>query len=155
MSLTQIEADLLLGMPKDFGAKLSAIDFPRVQAFSAEYELRGVGSPERFLLDLERGNRKRARLKFQTRARKIYILARIDIDGRPHRNPFDAPHRPGERFTGTHVHLYREGFADRVAFLPVDLPEFAQPAGADDVAWLLTFLRFCRVATIPAIQEGI
>lgn len=155
MSLTQAEADLLLALPKEFSAKVVTIDFPRVQAFSAELDLRGVGSPERFFLDLERGNRKRARLKFQTRARKIYILARIDIDGRPHRNPFDAPHRPGERFTDTHVHLYREGFADRVAFLPGDLPGFAPPVGADDVAWLLAFLRFCRVATIPQIQEGI
>jgi hypothetical protein len=155
MSLTQADADLLLALPKEFSGKIATIEFRRTQAFTAEHELQGVGSPERFLLDLERGNRKRARLKFQTRARKIYILARIDIDGRPHRNPFDAPHRPGERLTDTHVHLYREGFADRVAFLPGDLPGFAPLAGADDVAWLLAFLRFCHVATIPQIQEGI
>ncbi len=155
MSLSQIEADLLLGMPKEFVGKVATIDFPKVQAFSVEYGLCGVGQPERFLLDLERGNRKRARLKFQTRARKIYILARIDIDGRPHRNPVDSPHRPGERFTGTHIHLYREGFTDRVAYLPADLPEFAVPPDSNDVSWLLAFLRFCRVATIPAIQEGI
>ena len=155
MSLTQADADLLLALPKEFSGKIATIEFLRVQAFTAEYELQGVGSPERFLLDLERGNRKRARLKFQTRARKIHILARIDIDGRPHRNPVDAPHRPDERLDCTHVHLYREGFADRVAFLPSDLPEFAAPAGSDDIAWLLAFLRFCRVATIPQIQEGI
>ncbi len=155
MSLPQIEADLLLKMPKTFGEKIDVIDFPRVQAFQAEHTLEGVGSREQFILDLERGNLKRARLKFQTRARKIIILARIDIAGRPHRNPPDAPHRPNERFTGVHIHLYREGFADRVAFLPADIPSFAEPTDDTEVSWLVAFLRFCNVQPVPPIQEGI
>ncbi len=155
MSLIQLEADLLLQMPKVFEQRINQIDFPRVQALSAEYTLEGVGTRERFLLDLERGDRKRARLKFQTRARKIYILARIDIEGRPHRNPVDAPYRPNERFTGTHMHLYREGFADRVAFLPAEIPNFDGPSDGSDVSWLVAFLRFCNVQSIPQIQEGI
>lgn len=155
MSLPQIEADLLLKMPKTFGPDLEVIDFPRVQSFQAEHALQGLGNREQFILDLERGNLKRARLKFQTRARKIVILARIDIEGRPHRNPPDAPHRPNERFTGVHIHLYREHFADRVAFLPVDLPSFAAPSDGNEVSWLVAFLRFCNVQSIPPIQEGI
>lgn len=155
MSLSQIEADLLLKMPKAFEDEVSTVDFPRVQAFSAEYSLQGIGYRERFILDLERGNLKRARLKFQTRAHKIVILARLDIDGRPHRNPPDAPHRPGERFTGTHIHLYREAFGDKVAYLPADIPAFSVPADGNDVSWLVAFLRFCNVVKIPQIQEGI
>ncbi|MEO6243891.1 MAG: hypothetical protein ABIQ12_00530 [Opitutaceae bacterium] len=155
MSLFQVEADLLLQMPKVFEQGTNQIDFPRLQALSAEYTLEGVGTRERFLLDLDRGDRKRARLKFQTRARKIYILARIDIEGRPHRNPIDAPHRPNERFTDTHVHLYREGFADRVAFLPADLKGFEVPNDGTDISWLVAFLHFCNVTSIPPIQEGI
>lgn len=155
MSLTQIEADLLLKMPKAFDPKVTVIDFPKVQAFSAEHAIEGIGTREQFILDLERGNLKRARLKFQTRARKIIILARIDIDGRPHRNPIDGPHRPNERLTETHIHLYREGFGSRVAYLPSDLKSFVIPAVTDDVSWLVAFLRFCNVETIPPIQEGI
>jgi hypothetical protein len=155
MSLTQADADALLILPKAFEASVMQIDFPRMQAFAIVYPLEGLGRREAFLLDLERGNRKRARLKFQTRARKVYILARIDIDGKPHTNPPGAPHRPGERFTGPHIHLYRAGFEDRVAFHPAEVPGFALPAVQDDVGWLVAFLRLCNVATVPPIQEVI
>lgn len=155
MSLDQSEADRLLAMPKVFAAEVAVVDFPNVQAFEVEYPLSGVGNREQFSLDLERGNRKRARLKFQTRSRKIYIIARVDIEGRPHRNPVDAIHRPNERLTGTHIHLYREGFADRVAYLPEDLPKLVAPADNNDVSWLVAFLRFCNVVELPQIQEGI
>lgn len=155
MSLIQTEADRLLAMPKIFAAGIDVLEFPRIRPFATEYDLSGVGNREQFTFDLERGNRKRARLKFQTRARKIYILARIDIDGRPHRNPFDAPHRPSERFSGTHVHLYHEGFADRVAYLPADLPQFRVPVDGNDVSWLVAFLHFCNVHDLPPIQEEI
>ena len=153
MSLTQSDADALLILPKIFEPTVTEIDFSHVQTFSSVYELEGVGRPELFLLDLERGNRKRARLKFQTRARKVHILARIDIDGRPHTNPPEAPHRPGERFAGPHIHLYRAGFEDRVAFHPDEVPRFAIPDSGDDVAWLVAFLRLCNVAEIPPIQS--
>ena len=155
MSLTQIEADLLFKMPKAFADEVAVVDFPHVQAFAAEYTLHGIGYREQFILDLERGNLKRARLKFQTRAHKIVVLARLDIDGRPHRNPPNAPHRANERFTGTHLHLYREAFGDRVAYLPEDLPGFAIPTDGNDVSWLVAFLGFCNVVKKPAIQEGI
>lgn len=155
MSLSQIEADLLLKMPKEFENTVSSVNFPKVQAFATEYSLQGIGFREQFILDLERGNLKRARLKFQTRAHKIVILARLDIDGRPHRNPPDAPHRPNERFTGTHLHLYHEAFGDKVAYQPPDLPAFPVPADENDVSWLVAFLRFCNVVKIPQIQEEI
>jgi len=155
MSLPQIEADRLFAMPKFFVNRVSVIPFPHGQAFTSEYPLDGAGSREQFILDLERGNRKRARLKFQTRARKIYILARLDIDGRPHRNPPIAPHRPDERLVGTHLHLYHEGFADRVAYLPTDLPRFPVPTDGNDVSWLVAFFSFCNVQNVPQIQEEI
>ena len=155
MNLTQAEADHLLSMPKTFEDRITTIDFPRVQAFQETYTLIGENVHEQFLLDLERGNIKRARLKFQTRARKIFTIARIDIDGRPHRNPPDSPHRPNERFTGTHIHLYRVQFGDRIAFLPEDLEEFSTPTDDDAVSWLAAFLRYCNVDPIVPIQEGI
>lgn len=153
MSLTQADADALLVLPKTFESSVVQIDFPRFQTFTSVYALEGAGGREAFLFDVERGVRKRARLKFQTRARKVYILARIDIDGKPHTNPPDAPHRPGERFVGPHVHLYRAGFEDRIAFHPAEVPGFTVPAAPDGVAWLVAFLRLCNVSAIPSIQE--
>lgn len=92
------------------------------------------------------------RLKFQTRARRTIVLARIDINGKAHRNLEHYPHRPGERFTGAHIHLYHEGFGDRVAYLPEDLPAFHLPSNPHELDWLTTFLDYCNIINRPAIQ---
>lgn len=152
MSLPQADADALLALPKKFEPSVVQIDFPRTTPTTQLFTLNAVDRRESFLLDLERGNRKRARLKFQTRARKVFVLARIDIDGRPHTNPPGSPHRPGERFVGPHIHLYRAGFDDRVAFHPHEVPGFTQPANSDPISWLVAFLGLCSVRDIPQIQ---
>jgi hypothetical protein len=154
MALTQAEALRLLQLPKTFKPGVVSFDFSLTTAFDQEFELAAHGTaPERFLLDLERGRRKSLRLKFQTRAHRVYVLARLDLYGKPHRNPPLAPYRPGERFTGHHLHLYTEGFAGRVAYLPEEVPGFEVPVlPIDDVSWLVAFLAFCHVAPIPSIQ---
>lgn len=153
MALAQIEADRLLRLPKSFSPDVTEIQFSTTLAFDLAFELTGgAKNRERFLLDLERGQRKRVRLKYQTRAQNIHVLARLDLNGRPHRNPPDAPHRPGYRFTGHHLHVYREGFADRVAYQPDELFGFVVPALDDDVSWLEAFLAYCNVTPVPQIQ---
>ena len=89
---------------------------------------------------------------FQTRARRTIVLARIDIAGKAHRNLDNYPHRPGQRFTGVHIHIYREGFGDRVAYLPEDLTAFRIPQQPHDLDWLTAFLDFCNIIDRPAIQ---
>src|SRR4051794_3193973 len=108
MSLTQHEADQLLAMEKAF-VSAETIEFNMSAAFQQTHDLRSPDRRELFLLDVERGGRTRARLKFQNRARRTIVLARIDIAGKAHRNLGNYPHRPGERFTGVHIHIYREG----------------------------------------------
>ena len=149
--LSQSEADHLLHMEKSFVSQ-DMIEFSVGQAFEQIHDLHSRDHREKFLLDVERGDRKRARLKFQTRARKTIVLARIDIAGKAHRNLEHYPHRPGERFTGPHIHLYREGLDDRVAYLPEDLPEFKIPESQIDLAWLAAFIDFCRIIDAPPIQ---
>jgi hypothetical protein len=120
--------------------------------FSKRYDLFEVNGRERFLLDIERSQIRTVTLKFQTRARTLFILARLDINGPAHRNPRDAPHRAGQRLVGTHLHVYREGFGDRVAFLPQDIPQFSTNPPGDEVGWLVAFLRFSGVQSLPTIQ---
>jgi len=82
---------------------------------------------------------------FQTRARKTIILARLDIEGPPHRNP------DGEEIPCSHLHLYREGFDDKWA---QQLPKnFTNP---NDI-WktLDEFMDFCFVITKPFIEKGL
>ncbi len=149
--LSQVEADHLLRLEKSFVSH-EVIEFSVGEPFQQVHDLQSLDHRERFLLDVERGERKRARLKFQTRARRAIVLARIDIAGRAHRNLDHYPHRPGERFEGIHIHLYREGFDDRVAYLPEDLPEFKIPQSKNDIAWLTAFMEFCRIIDAPPIQ---
>ena len=153
MALVQAEALRLLQLPKSFKPGIVSLDFSLTTPFDQEYELAAQGSaPERFLLDLERGRKKHARLKYQTRAHRVYVLARLDLDGRPHCNPPHAPHRPGERFIGNHLHVYTEGFGSRVAYRPEEVAGFEVPVLTDDVSWLVAFLAFCHVSPIPSIQ---
>lgn len=143
-NLTQTEADRLLAMDKgrsdrkvhpypDLGGKLTV-------------PLVSTDGLETFLLDLSRGRISLRREKLQTRARRTVVLARLDIGGRPHRNPDDS------LIGSPHLHLYREGFAARWAF-PVPETEFGNlydpPATLDD------FLRFCNVVEPPFFQRGL
>lgn len=101
---------------------------------------------EVFLLDLWRGRISLRREKLQTRARRTLVLARLDIGGRPHRNPDDS------RIESPHLHLYHEGFADRWAF-PV--PDTAFEDLSDSTRTLDDFLRFCNVVEPPSIRRGL
>jgi hypothetical protein len=151
MSLTQLEADHLLAMEKGF-ASADTVQFNMSVPFQDTHDLRSRDRRELFLLDVERGGRTHARLKFQTRARRTVVLARIDIEGKAHRNLSHYPHRPGERITGVHIHIYREGFDDRVAYLPEDLAAFQVPAYPHDLDWFTAFLDFCNIIDRPDIQ---
>jgi hypothetical protein len=44
----------------------------------------------------------------------MVVLVRLDLGGAPHRNPFD------EEIGVPHLHLYREGFGDKI----IDVAEF-------------------------------
>lgn len=154
MALTQAEADDLLAMAKVF-VDAEPIEFSVAQPMSYERVLRSMDRREEFALNVERGGRTRARLKYQTRARRVFILARLELTGRRHRNPPEAPYKGGEWISETHLHLYREGFEDRIAYELADLPFWAGQDVSDGVTALEHFLRFCGVAGWPPIQTSI
>lgn len=151
MPLSQSEADSLLQMPKEF-IDSDPLEFPRSQSTRYVRDLRSLDRRERFLFDFERGNRMRARLKYQTRARKVLILARLDIQGPAHRNPPNAPYRPGARLACPHFHRYIEGFEDKVAFEPGDVTGLLLRDLNNGVFCLEDFLIYCAVRVIPGIQ---
>jgi hypothetical protein len=154
MSLTQEEANSLLFSPKVF-VEQSPLEFSLTEPMDYERALRSMDRREEFLITVERGVRNRLRLKYQTRARKIIILARLDYRGRRHRNPPESPYKPGQWLSGTHLHLFREGFDDRIAYDLPDVPKLANMSADDDINALEQFLRFCAVASWPEIQTSI
>lgn len=83
---------------------------------------------------------------YHFRARQVIGLARLDLDGPPHRNP------DGVEIGPRHLHLYREGFALKWAF---EIPE-SQFSNLDDAAVTLEdFMRFCNVVEFPRIRRGL
>lgn len=142
--LSQAEADALIAMKKRFVTSTAAVGVAPGE--DATHELVGDVDDERFLLDLARGRRRVAKLKFQTRAHKVVVLLRLDLNGSPHTNP------DGHRLEGTHLHVYREGFDDKWAY-PLDSDEFADPAsGAQTFA---DFCALCHLAPTPTLQEAL
>ena len=151
MALTQTEADALLQIDKEF-ADSDPLEYWQTQPMHYERLLFSADRREQFFLDVERGRRNRARLRYQTRARKVIILARLDLNGPAHRNPPDSPYRPGERFGGPHFHRYTEGYEDRIAYHLADVSGLAVRDLCNGVFCLEDFLRYCHIRNWPGIQ---
>ena len=152
MSLTQAEADALLEMPKVF-VERDPIEFSLTQPMNYDRVLRSTDRREEFLLTIERGRKKRIRLKYQTRARRVIILARLELNGPRHKNPPGSSYKPGEWINETHLHLYREGFEDRIAYELADAPGWENISPMEGIPALVRFMRFCGVAQWPPIQH--
>jgi hypothetical protein len=139
--LTQAEADQFMQMVKHFVRPPATITIP--PGVDDTYELAGPNEREIFLLDVWRGTLRLSKLKFQNRVRTAIVLVRLDVDGAPHTNP------DGQRFSGTHIHLFKEGYDDRWAY-PVDAKSF--PVLTDPGKTFHDFCSFCRIESPPAVQ---
>ncbi len=154
MPLTQAEADQLLQMPKVF-LERDPIEFSLHEPMDYDRVLRSTDRREEFLLTIERGRRKRIRLKYQTRARRVIVLARLELNGPRHKNPADSPYKPAQWISDTHIHLYREGFDDKIAYELMDAPGWTGGTDSDGVAALESFMSFCGITQWPPIQTTI
>lgn len=106
INLSQAEADALLAMEKRPEDDKS-YRFPGGGQKHC-INLRSRDGREKFLLDMYRGRINLRKITMQNRARKVVILARLDLHGPLHRNP------DGEEIPTPHLHVYREGFGRQV-----------------------------------------
>jgi len=141
--LTQTEADALLGLPKEFLDRTPLLVPPGADPTR---ELVSAEGRESFLFDVHRGTLRLTKIKYQTRGRRIYVLARIDVDGAPHTNP------DGGKVGPTHLHVYREGFEDKWA-VELDPAIFTTPTDLGQA--YVDFCRFCNISDPPPLQAGI
>lgn len=139
--LTQIEADALLALQKYF-VHTNVLRLG-VVALDETHELSSIDGREKFLLDIWRGGINLKKYRYNNRARRIYVLARVDIGGPPHRNP------DGVIVPAPHIHIYREGYDDKWAY-PISEYGFAPPT--DMVTVLRDFAKFCNIAPLPPLQ---
>ncbi|MDR2207815.1 MAG: hypothetical protein LBE22_02425 [Azoarcus sp.] len=143
LTLTQHEADALLAMDK-FYFGTDRFDFPSLGG-ALRILLHSTDRREEFNLDVTRGRILLTKNTFQMRARKTVILARLDLDGPPHRNP------DGEELPCPHLHLYREGYGDKWAIM---LPNAFN--GITNASQLLDiFMDYCNISGKPIINQGL
>lgn len=142
--LPQEIADHLLSLDK-IKSNNDTYEFPDDSGGKLIIPLVSKESQEEFHLDVWRGGINLKKGRYQNRGRKTIILARIDFEGAPHRNPDD------EEISCPHLHVYREGYGDKWAY---PLPESFQD---HDNKWNLfqDFLRYCNIVEPPDFRRGL
>lgn len=142
--ITQQDVDKLLTLEKHYrGSK--GFTFPSLGG-QLHIPLHSQDNREDFILDVNSSRVKLLKNSFQNRARKTIILARVDIDGAPHRNP------DGEEIPCPHMHIYKSDYGDKWA---VSLPP--EKFGNPDDAWqvLNDFMQFCNITSRPPISRDL
>ena len=145
INMIQREADALLAIEKH---RLSddVVQFPE-SGQNITIRLRSTDNREEFLLDVWRSGKNRRRARFQIRARRTVVLARIDLGGQPHRNRDDEVDIPAP-----HLHLYREQWGGDWAG-PVPSDHFT--ALDDHNRTLEEFMAYCNITVAPKVQWGL
>ena len=114
--LTQSEANALIAMRK-FHVEERDWHYPG-PGDSLSIPLQSRDRSERFKLDLYQGFVSLSKRTYQTRGRQVIVFVRLDLGGRPHRNP------DGRLVPYPHLHLFREGCGDKFA-IPVPSSDFS------------------------------
>lgn len=141
-ALTQGEADRLLAIEK-LAVNNDLVHYPG-PGDRVNVPLLSADKREEFLLGIYRGRIKLTKGTYQNRARQVVTLARLDFGGAPHTNP------DGEQVGVPHLHVYREGFADKWAY-PLPDEEFGDPE--DWWALLEDFMAYCNITQPPNIPR--
>ena len=142
--LSQAEADYLLALNK-LRTNDDPVNWP-MPGDKISVDLISFDEREKFILDVYFGRIKLSKLRLQNRAKITIILARLEIDGAPHRNPDDV------ELPCPHIHLYREGYGDKWAH-PVPLEHFSDLANREQT--LQDFMRYCHIINPPSFQAGL
>ncbi len=141
--LDQNAVDRLLAVAKRLSS-LDTIDFPAMGT-SLVLDATDFEEREQFKIDVQRkGMRRVAKCTFQERYQQTEILLRVDVDGPMHENP------DGDVVPCPHLHVYREGFADKWAY-PLPSDKFPDPANLE--LTLKSFLKYCVIEVVPQVQR--
>jgi hypothetical protein len=141
--LTQAEADALLALEKH---RIDESEYGYPFQGRLIVRLQSADGREPFLLDIHRGRINLSKGGYQTRARQMHVLARLDFGGAPHRNPDD------EEIGCPHLHVYREGHGLQWA-VPLPADRFLDKE--DAWAMLYDFMRFCAITRQPFFKKGL
>jgi hypothetical protein len=145
IDITQTEVDSLLELGKRAKSNTAWL-LPNETGGRLKIELESLDKKEEFILDISRSAIKLEKGTYQTRARQIVTLARLDFGGPPHTNP------DGEEVGVPHIHFYKEGYADKFAF---PLPNKWFSGSTDRHVLLDEFMKLCRIIDPPVFNRGL
>ena len=144
IDIPQSEADSLIAMEKR-SVQEADWTFPAAGQRLA-LELTSVDKRENFVLDITRSQIKLTKATYQNRARQAIVLMRLDLDGPPHRNP------DGQEVPCPHLHVYREGFADKWAVI-APAERYVDPS--DLFRTCEAFIEHCNITGPARMQKGL
>jgi hypothetical protein len=144
IDISQAEADGLIAMEKQCVEDKTFL-FPEPGG-RLSITLASPDKRENFVLDITRAQIKLTKATYQNRVRQAIILMRLDLDGPPHRNP------DGQEVPCPHLHIYREGFADKWAS---PAPAGQYPNVLDLFSTFEAFMRHCNITQPPQIDRGL
>jgi len=138
--ISQSVANFLIKLRKVPVAK-NDYRFPNQQYCKLNIPLKSEDGRHNFMLDINRNKINLSKVTYQNRTRTNVVLVRLDLNGAPHRNP------DGNEISGNHIHIYKEGFNDKIA---EELPkEFENIKNNDIKQFLKTFMQYCNIIGIP------
>ena len=143
VNITQAEAVALIALEKH---RTDDSEYVFPDQGNVTIPLVSADKRETFDLDIRNGRIDLCKATYQNRARHVLILVRLDLGEKPHRNP------DGESIGSPHLHIYREGFADRWAF---PLPKGVFADTSDKWRSLQDFMRYCNITRPPKIQRSL
>ena len=138
--LSQDEAEELIGVPKH---RLNATEqkYPSLGG-KISIPLTSPNRNESFLLDVSRGRIELAKCTHQNRVEQTIVLLRLDVGSGGHCNPDHTEVGPD------HLHIYREGYADKFAIaLPDELANIQ-----DRWELLHRFMEYCNIVEPPIFE---
>ena len=143
LNISQSQADALIALEKH-RVDDATWTFPDQGMISVPLD--SADKRESFLLDVRTARIDLAKTTYQNRTRQVIVLVRLDLGDKTHRNP------DGQTVGSPHIHLYREGYADKWAF--------ALPAGVfrnigDKWQSLHDFMKYCNISTPPVIERSL
>lgn len=142
--IPQEEADNLINASKEYHGP-QKVEYP-APGESLNMQCESHGGSERYHLDVYRGRIELTKASHNLRVRIAIPLLRLDIGGRPHKNP------DGERIDCPHLHVYREGYGDAWAY---ELPDEVFNDVHDLPQTLKDFMDYCNIQNQPSIEGNL
>lgn len=143
--ITKSQFDELLAMAKYFEREFT----PPTVGKHDSFELHDATNREKFFLDIDRGGKIELGRKVKLQNRYYSnVLVRLEINSSKHMNP------DGKLLSGSHIHIYTEGYGDSWAF---ELKDFDKATFDENVPFEENLTRFCEFCNIvlPEFQTAI